>query len=40
MTAPQSPRFKPLGEGDMTDAQRKVHREIAGGNGSVPPLPP
>jgi len=36
MTAPQTPRFKPLGEGDMTDAQRKVYREIAGGpRGSV-----
>ena len=27
----QEPRFKPLGEGDMTDAQQKVYREIAGG---------
>jgi 4-carboxymuconolactone decarboxylase len=25
------PRFKPLGEGDMSDAQRKVYREIASG---------
>jgi len=24
-------RFKPLGEGDMSDAQRKVYREIASG---------
>lgn len=27
----QEPRFKPLGEADMTDAQHKVYREIAGG---------
>jgi 4-carboxymuconolactone decarboxylase len=27
----QEARFKPLAENDMTDAQRKVYREIAGG---------
>jgi 4-carboxymuconolactone decarboxylase len=31
-----APRFKPLGESDMSAAQRKVYREIAGGpRGSV-----
>ena len=29
--AAQGARFKPLAETDMTDAQRKVYREIAGG---------
>ena len=27
----EQPRFKPLGENDMSDAQRKVYREIASG---------
>jgi 4-carboxymuconolactone decarboxylase len=27
----QAPRFKPLGESDMTEAQHEVYREIAGG---------
>ncbi len=27
----QQPRFKPLGENEMTDAQRKVYKEIASG---------
>src|SRR5258706_13725521 len=36
----QEARFKPLGEKDMTDAQRKVYKEIAsgprgGGSGAV-----
>lgn len=30
-THAQEPRFKPLGANDMTDAQRKVYGEIAGG---------
>ena len=37
----QEARFKPLGEKDMTDAQRKVYKEIVSGprGGVSAPLP-